>query len=605
MASMIEYRQMLAARDLAQVWPQWRIVRLLGAGSFGEVYEIQRDEYGRVSKCALKIIRKENNSPLQSGSYTNISRGNTSEEFISTVLKEIDIMEKLKGAPNIVVIEDYEVVRNADSCAVLIRMELLRNIGEFMAARQQVTVSDVIRIGTDICNALEYCEGQNIIHRDVKESNIFYSDMGMFKLGDFGISRQLSSYLMNNVTMTSAGTVNKMAPEVYNGEKYDHRVDIYSLGMVLYSLLNYGRPPFYPMYPAEVSAEEAYSADMTRIKGTPIPPLQGVDKQLSQIICKACSPKPNGRYRTAAEFRDALLGYYEKTGGKHAVPAAPSVPQPEADGAGTGGGRGGIIGIAVVAAALVVIIGAIAVWQSGNKKKPRKPPAITFTETAQNHEEAPAPAAEAQEDAGGSGEEEEKEEPNYLEPEETDEEEGGYYGGASGQSILRIDDLGTPSKADGTTEEVDDETVALNNEKGKKVAEVGKPSWASRQETGSGANGGVSYYNSSETRYTNIYYSDGINAETYVSFLKGYVEQSEDVSFEILGDGSGEVNGREIQWLKLKEQRDNANVVIYWGAISCDGGCIAVMSSGVAEGESEAISEDDYLSDAECVSVEE
>lgn len=312
MASLNDYRQLIAERDLASVWPQWRIIRPLGAGSFGEVYEIQREEYGKIFRCALKILRKE--EPMAGKN----SRENASEEFIRTVLKEIDIMEKLKGAPNIVVIEDYTVVRNIDSCSVLIRMELLRNLDEFMMSRQ-VTIADIVRIGTDVCYALEYCEEQNIIHRDVKENNIFYSDMGMFKLGDFGISRQLSGYLMSSATMTSIGTVSRMAPEVYKGEKYDNRVDIYSLGVVLYSLLNYGRPPFYPLYPEEVPMEAAYEADMMRIKGAAIPPLTGVDDKLNRIVCKACNPKPSARYRTAAEFREALLGYYDKISGQGAA----------------------------------------------------------------------------------------------------------------------------------------------------------------------------------------------------------------------------------------------------------------------------------------------
>ena len=323
MASLNDYRQMIAARDLASVWPQWRIVRPLGAGSFGEVYEIQREEYGRLFRCALKILRKE--EPMSVKAAGMISQGNASEEFIRTVLKEIDIMEKLKGAPNIVVIEDYAVVRNNDSCSVLIRMELLRNLDEFMMSGQ-ITIADIIRIGTDVCNALDYCEEQNIIHRDVKESNIFYSDMGMFKLGDFGISRQLSGYLMNNATMTSIGTVSRMAPEVYKGEKYDSRVDIYSLGVVLYSLLNYGRPPFYPPYPEEVPMEAAYEADMKRIKGFALPPLTTVDDKLNRIVCKACSPKPSARYRTAAEFREALLEYYDKIIRRETVPMKKGSP---------------------------------------------------------------------------------------------------------------------------------------------------------------------------------------------------------------------------------------------------------------------------------------
>ena len=279
MASMIEYKQKMAERDLAQAWPQWRIVRLLGMGSFGEVYEIHREEYGRISKCALKIIRKEKTSGLPGDLYANLYRSNPSGEFINTVIKEIDIMETLKGASNIVVIDDYTVVRNEESDAVLIRMELLTNLGEFMTTRQ-VTMNDILRMGMDICTALDYCERQKIIHRDVKESNIFFSDKGDFKLGDFGISRQLSNYLTNNGTMTAAGTISKMAPEVYSGQKYDNRVDIYSLGMVLYTLLNYGRPPFYPPYPTPVACSPA----VRRRSETERYHMQGLQRQTGRQI---------------------------------------------------------------------------------------------------------------------------------------------------------------------------------------------------------------------------------------------------------------------------------------------------------------------------------
>ena len=354
MATLIEYRQQLAERDLTMAWPQWRIIRLLGTGAFGEVYEIHREEYGRVSKCALKVIRNENAAALPGDAYHSISHGNASDEFITTVLKEIDIMEKLKGAANIVVIDDYTVVRNPDSSAVLIRMELLTNLGEFMTTRQ-VSVNDILKIGIDICNALEHCGQQNIIHRDVKESNIFYSEQGDFKLGDFGISKQLNNYLLNSGTMTAAGTVSKMAPEVYKGQHYDNTVDIYSLGIVLYSLLNYGRSPFYPPYPEPVTAEAAYSADMRRVQGLAIPPLAGVDKKLNSIILKACSPKPSSRYGTAEEFKNALQAYYAEINGLewNGPRQALSLNNKY------------LIAVAVIAASVIILTGSVSVWYLG------------------------------------------------------------------------------------------------------------------------------------------------------------------------------------------------------------------------------------------------
>lgn len=637
MASMIEYKRMLAERDLASVWPQWRIVKLLGAGAFGEVYEIQRDEYGRTSRCALKILRRENTPPTSSDIYTNISRGNTAEDFISTVLREIDIMEKLKGAPNIVVIDDYEVTRNSDSCAVLIRMELLKNLGDFMVSRQ-ITIADIIRIGTDVCNALEYCEGQSIIHRDVKESNIFYSDMGMFKLGDFGISRQLTSYLMGNVTMTSAGTISKMAPEVYKGESYDNRVDIYSLGIVLYSLLNYGRPPFYPPYPQEVSAEAAYEADMLRIKGAAIPPLAGVDARLNQIVCKACNPKPSGRYRTAAEFRDTLMDYYDEISGrepsrkkgsgilkrkkKEAEYVPPQTPQPQIyqqngqvnniggqDDYISGGNNKKLLG-GILIAAIVLLVGSLAVWGAGQGKPKRSPkslPAQTYV--AENNKEE-TPAEKAAEDTPQTEETKQEEEKRYLhadwDEDEDEEEEQGLYGGGggSGLSVRKFDDF-FKEKSAGDSEEIErevDGSYAISDENGEKIASVAAPSWASSAEDDGSA---LSF--SSDTRIANYSYVSMISSSSYIIILKDAIESgSVDLgTIESCEEGSGTIDGKNAKWLKVKIRDEDVCGTVYWGAIDGGNGCISIASLRLAVDMFPSFPESEYLDDVNCVTLAE
>ena len=88
---------------------------------------------------------------------------------------------------------------------------------------------------------MEYCQCQNIIHRDIKPENIFVSRFGEFKLGDFGIARELERTMSG---LSKKGTYSYMAPEMYKGEAYDSRVDIYSLGIVLYKLRNHNRLPF-------------------------------------------------------------------------------------------------------------------------------------------------------------------------------------------------------------------------------------------------------------------------------------------------------------------------------------------------------------------------
>lgn len=596
MESMLEYRRRLAERDLAYAWPQWRIVRLLGTGSFGEVYEIHREEYGRTSRSALKIIRKEKPAPLPGDAYTNISRGNNSEEFIASVLKEIDIMERLKGAPNIVVIDDYTVVRSQDSNAVLIRMELLTNLGEFMTTRQ-ISMNDILRIGIDTCNALEYCEHQNIIHRDVKESNIFYSEMGYFKLGDFGISRQLNDYLMNSGTLTSAGTVSKMAPEVFNGQKYDHRVDIYSLGIVLYSLLNYGRPPFYPPYPEAVSSEAAGRADMIRMRGTAIPALPGVDAKLNKIICKACNPHPSGRYKNAKEFRDALEEYYDQI--NNAVAGITKEVQ---------GIKPTKALTGVLVACVAVIIGSVSIWfgiRSMEGSQNTNPPRYIAEETESqsgNAEEDFQPKEDStgnndvssDENEGGAVTDGEKPEENQPDEEEESEDEAEDSGNDTyAGSSYSIKDQQSGGKAKSNDDESDDEggTIYLRTEKGRRAIKIDTPDWGSKEYKSSNSvvfrSGGHSLWIS---YFSDASYSPDFSMNIERSYYAGdpeviHVESLSEVSTDSVGDY--DVSWFSTSYRYLNDDGSyNRYCVLYKGSIS--------VQEGILEFEDQIISDDDY-----------
>ena len=110
-------------------------------------------------------------------------------------------------------------------------MEYLTSFMDY-CAEKQLTEKEVIKLGMDLSKALEYCRKLKIIHRDIKPENIFVSRFGDFKLGDFGIARELERTMSG---FSKKGTYSYMAPEMYKGEKYDSRVDIYSLGIVLYS----------------------------------------------------------------------------------------------------------------------------------------------------------------------------------------------------------------------------------------------------------------------------------------------------------------------------------------------------------------------------------
>ena len=300
-------------RKLKELWPDWHIDKVLGNGAFGSVYRIARELNGRSIYSALKVIRIERDSDetsllLQQNYSFSGSGNNVDAEYrnrITKALEEINIMEELKGAPNVVRIEDFQIVWEGDTEMENIKMELLQSLFEWIRVNGFPDESSVLKIGTDICKALQYCADKKIIHRDIKPANIFIDPYGEFKLGDFGISRQLD-LMRANSSLTAVGTISHMAPEVYKLESYDERADIYSLGLVLYELSNHGRMPFLPDYPQEITEREQSNSQMRRMRGELFPLPDGVSQTLGEVICKACSYSQNKRYRSALEFKREL-----------------------------------------------------------------------------------------------------------------------------------------------------------------------------------------------------------------------------------------------------------------------------------------------------------
>ena len=115
---------------------------------------------------------------------------------------------------------------------------------------------------------------------------------------------------------TKIGTYKYMAPEVYNNNPYGHSADIYSLGLVLYWLLNERRMPFLPLPPAKLKAGMEEEARERRLRGEPLPAPAHGSKALQAIVLKACAFDPAERYHTAAEMLQDL----EKLGAKPAMP---------------------------------------------------------------------------------------------------------------------------------------------------------------------------------------------------------------------------------------------------------------------------------------------
>ena len=285
-------------------WNGWIVDSLIGEGRFGKVYKIVRTEFGHTYESALKVMRIPG-SDAEINAVRNEGMDEESAEayfhgMVEEIVSEFTLMSEFRGNSNIVSYEDHQVVKHEGEPVwdIYIRMELLTPLTKHIH-NSVFTAEDVIKLGTDMCRALELCQTKSIIHRDIKPENIFCSKTGNYKLGDFGIAREMSG----TSAMTRVGTPAYMAPEIAKGFAYNSKADIYSLGIVLYRFLNNNRLPFLPSYPQSIGYRDREEANKKRMRGEPLTPPCNASPDLSRIILKACAYKPEDRYSSAEEMR--------------------------------------------------------------------------------------------------------------------------------------------------------------------------------------------------------------------------------------------------------------------------------------------------------------
>ena len=281
------------------VWPEWKLVEKIGEGSFGKVYKAKRTERGRSFYSAIKIISIPGSKGELDSVRSEMNNEQSTREYfrnlVEDCVQEIYTMEHFCGNSHVVSFEDFKVVEYLDEIGwdISIRMEYLTGFMDYCTGKE-LTEKEVIKLGCDLAMALIYCRKLNIIHRDVKPENIFVSRFGDFKLGDFGIARE-QAHTMSN--MSKKGTYSYMAPEIYKGEKYDSSIDIYSLGIVLYKLMNQNRLPFLSLDKQLITYRDKENALARRMAGEKMSAPVNASAAFSHIILKACAYEPGKRYR--------------------------------------------------------------------------------------------------------------------------------------------------------------------------------------------------------------------------------------------------------------------------------------------------------------------
>ena len=294
------------------VWPDWEVVEKIGSGAFATVVRASRRNRIEGEKdSAIKIIRIPNDDSEWNQMLAEGKSAEQAEKYYQNVvddsLKEIRAMEDLTGNTNIVSIFDYKVhkVQDRHIWYILIRMEYLEKVDTSVLSEKEI-----IRMGMDVCTALSICRKKNIVHRDVSLDNVFIHD-GNYKLGDFGVAKVLEGTIG---TMHSiAGKPLYMAPEVYNATLADTdidsaaKVDIYSLGILLYRLSNNMKYPFEDPDQENTSAKERNLAFRRRvIDGEALPPPKNASPEFTEVILKASMANPGKRYESAEDMKKAL-----------------------------------------------------------------------------------------------------------------------------------------------------------------------------------------------------------------------------------------------------------------------------------------------------------
>jgi serine/threonine-protein kinase len=276
-------REAFVAKQLGQ----YRLKKLIGSGGMGEVWLAEHQMMKR--PCAIKVIRAEKAGDPQ---------------VLARFEREVRATAKLSHWNSV---DIYDYGRTPDGTFYYV-MEFLpgHNLGELVSGHGPLPAGRIVYLMRQICDALAEAHGHNLIHRDIKPANIYCAYRGgMFdvaKLLDFGLAKPLTD--ANSSGLTQEGSITGsplyMSPEQASSEEVDARSDIYSLGAVMYFMAT-GKPPFAYENPLKVMIAHA-SED-------PEPPryVNGdVPAELEEIILRSLEKRPEDRFQTIAELREAL-----------------------------------------------------------------------------------------------------------------------------------------------------------------------------------------------------------------------------------------------------------------------------------------------------------
>lgn len=291
--------------EIEKIWTDWKIEEQIGEGEYSKVYKAKRENFNQTFYSAIKVItipKKGTKGYLEEGMSQEELR-EYYQEYVNDIVKRITLLEELKGAKNIVNIEDCKVLEVKDKMQwkIYMRMDLVTNAKKYFAEKNAREI-DIINLGIDICEALQNCEKMQIVHGNIKPENIFITKFKEYKLGDFLLAQKIGS---ESTTMSKNDYIFS-APETYRNYEPNKTTDIYSLGMVMYYLINNNRIPFMPQYPQKITPRDINKAMIKRMSGEEIPQIDKMSQELYNILKKMCAYKTEERYQSIEQLKQDL-----------------------------------------------------------------------------------------------------------------------------------------------------------------------------------------------------------------------------------------------------------------------------------------------------------
>jgi serine/threonine-protein kinase len=273
---------------------RYAIEERVATGGMGTVFVAMDERLGR--RVAVKVLKEE---------LAHDPR------FVERFRREARAAGALSH-PNVAGVYDFG--EDSERHFMVMEMAAGRDLAQVLREEGRLSPDRVVRIGTQIAEALGHAHSAGLVHRDIKPANVIIGDEDKVKVTDFGIARAAGDSTLT-ATGSVLGTAHYISPEQAAGDRIGPATDIYSLGIVLYEMLT-GTLPF--------TGDSALAVAMRHVSDEVPPPSElnrDVPDGLDDVVAKATAKAPEGRYASGSDLAAALAGSLSPTADQPAVAA--------------------------------------------------------------------------------------------------------------------------------------------------------------------------------------------------------------------------------------------------------------------------------------------